>query len=56
MKFILLINVKMTKIYVVVILTFISRIHDKFDDLNPKFQCSSVFDIFKQFKLHAELS
>ena len=29
MKFILLINVKITTIYVVVILTFISRIHDK---------------------------
>ena len=29
MKFILLINVKMTTIYVVVILTLISRIHDK---------------------------
>ena len=58
MKFILLINVKMTTIYVVVILTnLLPGYLIKFHDLNPKIPLVlAFFDIYVQFKLHAQLS
>ena len=57
MKFILLINVKMSTTAVVDILTFISRINDWLWLSKPETTIDfDYFNIFEYFKFHAQLS